>query len=1684
MTQSPSPKAPPRPFLAAAPETRALIARLLDLAARPEAFPFETQAPADWARIGFAAQDEAERRALIEASAKLLERRPDLEAFSRHGVSFRRRAASSPRVAALFSGGEGVHLRMGASLSASFPRAAVPLASFDRMFEALGDPLLSEVVRGSDAQAAGRLRAPLYAQLGAAALAAGQYGVLRAGGFAPDMFGGYDSGEIAALWAAGAMEAETLGALLYARAEAMSAPDPWRPSANLRVFAPIQNSLDLIGESGLRVFVARHEAPRSHVVGGDVEELEAFAARLLGRGIAHEPVSGALAAQSSRAEVAAATFAGALRRARLTDPARPVYSGERAAPYEAGEIAEGLARQLTRPLRFQEMIERMHADGARIFVEFGPGDVLTNHVREILDGRPHLALALDSGEPETAARRAMEAAAALAAAGAPFKGERPPAPPYGRPEPQPLQEPAPQEAAPEAPEALAETRSVEAEPEAFAEISAETPAQAAPEAAGAHEAYEEPQVEEQAPANPHLLRAAMAEDEADAEEKPAPILAQAEAEPPPAEEETRPEPEPPVAEREPQAEASAEPPPAEPVVEPSAEPAAEHVAERVVEVEAEAETPAPAEPAEAELRTEPPPAVESAARPAEEPEPEAQPEPEPPLTGAALALLLAERIASTHERFLENQTLALRALLEASADPEALLAVEEARREAAEAHRVYLEGIVALSGTRPRLTAAPSSPPPALAALAAQEADWPTAPEPLDEEPYVDPPERFAPVATPLAAVPEAQPESEALDLRAEEAVEPEETGPLAEEAPKRPLESPAEEPVLMEAQAEPEERPTLEETVLEEAAPDEEVPEEEVLEEAAEAEPVLLAASFEAPAEEVEAQPEPPAPEPEPEAEAQAEAAALPEASASSAPEETPNLPALIPPQELTVLPGAESHGEGPLFAESALTRLAFHLAPVSAPPLRRDGPEDARWLIVGDGDLASALARSLKREAADQPCAAVVAAADVGALQLFRDSGPWTGVVYLHPPGEDERTALGRLEIARSLAEAVQEAFHEAAARGERRVFAAVARLDGVLGYGPHAVETLGAASFGLVKALAAAEPNLFCRAVDLAADLPGERAADLLAAELGDADRGRVEIALNEAGRFESLPFSEPLPEAEEPAEAEAEAKPNELFVLLGDARGLATLWLEEAAARAPRRFLLLGSHRLLPDEPVWSIGITSEESLRWAAFQALEAEGADEERAAVGAVALSEAVLADRETRSCLAELRRLGSEAAYATVDFDGADAADQIAEHLEDSGGCAVSLFYAPPSEPEAGFSIAFRRRMRRVETLLDAFSGADLRRIWFLPVALDASESLSEAMADEAVRRFAMGARAMGIDVRALVWAHAEEVETGVVAALAEELRRPASGLGLSLIGGVETAVSRRRIDPSALAAGGAALRVDWSALFGSEAMAAPAEGEPPALSPAFALAAAFAATERFAPGWRVQGCAGVSLAEGAALDEDWTAWTSLGLRSAERIDEAAIRADLELLDGSGRTRLKIEGARFSARPAPQAEPLAALEPPEDSAEVFYADGTLLREEGLRALAAYRMEEGAEDGIFALSPDPAEIDGAERSALFDPLLVEAMAQGALAAARRRSGKIGALMRLEALEIHEAAPAHGPVLIEARLRRDAERAAVWLMTARTPEGAALLSFEAAVLLDPAALGRLRQGEPAQPARSA
>jgi acyl transferase domain-containing protein len=102
-------------------------------------------------------------------------------------------------------------------------------------------------------------------------------------------------------------------------------------------------------------------------------------------------------------------------------PRRPVWSNRTAAPYpdDPALIRAEMAAQISEPVRFAEQVEAMYAAGARVFVEAGPGRVLTGLAGAVLGDRPHLAVACD-GPRGQGLRRFLVALGQLACAGVPL----------------------------------------------------------------------------------------------------------------------------------------------------------------------------------------------------------------------------------------------------------------------------------------------------------------------------------------------------------------------------------------------------------------------------------------------------------------------------------------------------------------------------------------------------------------------------------------------------------------------------------------------------------------------------------------------------------------------------------------------------------------------------------------------------------------------------------------------------------------------------------------------------------------------------------------------------------------------------------------------------------------------------------------------------------------------------------------------------------------------------------------------------------------------------------------------------------------------------------------------------------------------------------------------------------------
>ena len=227
-----------------------------------------------------------------------------------------------------------------------------------------------------------------------------------------------------ALHAAGVLSATALAELSQARGRFMRDAAQDRAGAMAALLAGPDDVERLIRDVP-GVQAANWNGPKQTVIAGPTAAVKQAVELAAARGIQGRllPVSCAFhTPMVASAREPLAQRAGQL----LTQaPGRPVYSNLDARPHPAdpAAIAARLGEHLASPVRFADMIETMYADGARVFVEVGPGSILSPLIGTILGERPHLAVACDRpGSPGLAGW--LRALARLVAAGVPLRLEQ------------------------------------------------------------------------------------------------------------------------------------------------------------------------------------------------------------------------------------------------------------------------------------------------------------------------------------------------------------------------------------------------------------------------------------------------------------------------------------------------------------------------------------------------------------------------------------------------------------------------------------------------------------------------------------------------------------------------------------------------------------------------------------------------------------------------------------------------------------------------------------------------------------------------------------------------------------------------------------------------------------------------------------------------------------------------------------------------------------------------------------------------------------------------------------------------------------------------------------------------------------------------------------------------------------
>jgi len=227
-----------------------------------------------------------------------------------------------------------------------------------------------------------RLAQPL---LGIVDLALAKF--LESLGIIPDMLAGHSYGEIPALCFAGVFGEDKLVDLSVQRAQSiLDSVEGGDPGSMLAASATAERLQPIIAKVE-GCYPVNFNAPTQCVIAGSTEAINTLLEVLKQEGISAKKLEVACAFHSPLLAKSKDLYAEVLKDVPFQEMQIPVWSNTTAEVYPANpsEIKERLTDHLVQPVRFVEQLQAMYNDGARIFIEVGPGKVLTGLAKSCLE---------------------------------------------------------------------------------------------------------------------------------------------------------------------------------------------------------------------------------------------------------------------------------------------------------------------------------------------------------------------------------------------------------------------------------------------------------------------------------------------------------------------------------------------------------------------------------------------------------------------------------------------------------------------------------------------------------------------------------------------------------------------------------------------------------------------------------------------------------------------------------------------------------------------------------------------------------------------------------------------------------------------------------------------------------------------------------------------------------------------------------------------------------------------------------------------------------------------------------------------------------------------------------------------------------------------------------------------------
>jgi [acyl-carrier-protein] S-malonyltransferase len=212
--------------------------------------------------------------------------------------------------------------------------------------------------------------------------------VLHEKGVQPDFVAGHSLGEYSALVAAGSLSLFDAVRLVRKRGQYMQEAVPVGQGAMAAILGLEGAALDEIcrqAAQGEVVSPANLNSPGQVVIAGSAAAVARAVEMAKGRGAKRAIMLNVSAPfHCALMKPAQDRLSVDLDATEVSDPRVPLVNNVNAQVVtSASRVREGLKQQVTAPVRWEESIRRLRAEGVELFVEVGPGKVLSGLVRQI-----------------------------------------------------------------------------------------------------------------------------------------------------------------------------------------------------------------------------------------------------------------------------------------------------------------------------------------------------------------------------------------------------------------------------------------------------------------------------------------------------------------------------------------------------------------------------------------------------------------------------------------------------------------------------------------------------------------------------------------------------------------------------------------------------------------------------------------------------------------------------------------------------------------------------------------------------------------------------------------------------------------------------------------------------------------------------------------------------------------------------------------------------------------------------------------------------------------------------------------------------------------------------------------------------------------------------------------------------